>query len=96
MNHPSQRPGPSQGSESGRSAPVSPLLVPMLFGGIVIGFLAGYFFIWWGLVAVVAVLVIAASMVLTGRSRDGATGAVVGVLLGYVGVLLVALFRGVL
>lgn len=97
MNHPSQRPGPSQRSGSGGgSTSVSPLLVPMLFGGIVLGFLAGYFFVWWGLVAVAAVLVIAASMVLTGRSRDGATGAVVGVLLGYVGVLLVALFRGVL
>lgn len=95
MTHPSQRPGPSPAS-GGRSAPASPLLVPMLFGGIVIGFFAGYFFVWWGLIAVVAVLAVAASMVLTGRSRDGATGAVVGVLLGYVGILLVALFRGVL
>lgn len=96
MNHPSQRSGPSQSSGSGGSTPVSPLLVPMLFLGIVIGFLAGYFFTWWGLIAVAAVLVIAASVVLTGRSRDGATGVVVGVLLGYLGIMLVALFRGVL
>ncbi|MDN5600403.1 MAG: hypothetical protein ACTHV2_05900 [Brachybacterium sp.] len=97
MNHSSQRPGPSQRAGSGGgNTPVSPLLVPMLFGGLVIGFLAGYFFVWWGLIAVAAVLVIATSMVLTGRSRDGATGAVAGVLLGYVGILLVALFRGVL
>ncbi|WP_394214754.1 hypothetical protein [Brachybacterium vulturis] len=97
MSHPSQRPGPSQRSGSGDgSTPISPLLVPMLLGGIVIGFLAGYFFVWWGLIVVAAVLVAAASMVLTGRSRDGATGAVVGVLLGYLGVILVALFRGAL
>ncbi|MDN5822149.1 MAG: hypothetical protein L0H74_05275 [Brachybacterium sp.] len=97
MNHPSQRTGSSQGSGSGsRSTPVSPLLVPMLLVGLVIGFVAGYFFLWWGLVAVVAVLVLAAAAVLRDRSRDGATGAVVGVLLGYAGVLLVAFFRGVL
>ena len=75
---------------------MSPLLVPLLFVGLLIGFVAGYFFLWWGLVAVAAVLVVAASMVLTGRSRDGASGAVVGVLLGYLGVMLVALFRGAL
>src|SRR5699024_5466043 len=57
---------------------------------------AGYFFVWRGLIVVAAVLLIAVSTVLTGRSRDGAAGAVVGVLLGYLGILLVALFRGVL
>lgn len=86
-----QRPGSGSGSPT-----VSPLMVPMLFLGLVLGFLAGYFFVWWGLLVVVAVLVIAASMVLTGRSRDGATGVVVGVVLGYAGIILVALFRGAL
>jgi hypothetical protein len=95
MNHPNQRPAP--GADDGRrSRPVSPLMIPMLFLGLVIGFLAGYFFLWWGLVAVAVVLLAAASLVLTGRSRDGATGAVGGVLIGYVGILLVALFRGAL
>ena len=79
-----------------RSTPVSPLLVPMLFLGLLIGFAAGYFLLWWGLLAVVAVCGVAASLVFTGRSRDGATGAVVGVLLGYLGIMLVAWFRGVL
>lgn len=90
MSAPSQRPG------NGGSPTVSPLMIPMLFLGLVLGFLAGYFFLWWGLIVVAAVLLVAATMVLSGRSRDGATGAVVGVVLGYGGLLLVALFRGVL
>lgn len=94
MNHPSQRPDPSQ--RSGGSPTVSPFMIPLLFVGIVIGFLAGYFFPGWGLIAVAAVLLLAVSAVLRGWSRDGATGAVVGVVLGYGGILLVALFRGVL
>jgi hypothetical protein len=40
--------------------------------------------------------VTAFAMVLRGRSRDGATGVIAGVLLGYAGVILVAFFRGVL
>ncbi|MGP9582655.1 hypothetical protein ACT3SQ_11590 [Brachybacterium sp. AOP42-C2-15] len=87
----------TSGQPSGGGSPtVSPLMIPLLFLGIIIGFIAGYFFVWWGLIAVIAVLVAAASMVLTGRSRDGATGAVAGVVLGYAGVILLALFRGVL
>ncbi|MBB5831638.1 hypothetical protein [Brachybacterium aquaticum] len=76
--------------------PISPLMIPMLFAGLVIGFVAGYFFLWWGLIAVLAVVIAAVSFVLRGRSRDGATGIIAGVLLGYVGVLLLALFRGVI
>jgi hypothetical protein len=102
VNHPNQRSG--RGDRSGRSdhdrsrssTPVSPLMVPMLFVGLLVGFVAGYFLLWWGLVAVAAVLAIAASLVLTGRSRDGATGIVTGVVLGYLGIMLVALFRGAL
>lgn len=85
------------GQPSGNGSPtVSPLMIPLLFVGLIIGFIAGYFFLWWGILAVIAVLVAAFMMVLSGRSRDGATGAVVGVLLGYAGVILLALFRGVL
>lgn len=85
------------GQPSGNGSPtVSPLMIPLLFVGLIIGFFAGYFFLWWGILAVIAVLVAAFMMVLSGRSRDGATGAVVGVLLGYAGVILLALFRGVL
>ena len=39
MNHPAQRPDPSQ--RSGGSPTVSPFMIPLLFVGIVIGFLAG-------------------------------------------------------
>lgn len=93
MNHPGQRPErkPGEGSPT-----ISPLMIPMLLLGLVIGFLAGYFLLGWGALVVLAVLVAAVSMVLSGRSRDGATGAVVGVLLGYGGVLALAFFRGVL
>ncbi|MGP9539701.1 hypothetical protein ACT3SP_17000 [Brachybacterium sp. AOP43-C2-M15] len=89
MNRPSEEP-------AGARSTVSPLMIPMLVMGLVTGFLAGYFLLWWGLLLVLAVLVVAVSMVFTGRSRDGATGAVVGVVLGYGGVILLALFRGVL
>ena len=84
------------GRPDGQSPTVSPLMVPLLFLGLVIGFIAGYWLLWWGLRVVAAVLLAAFSMVLRGRSRDGATGAVVGVVLGYGGVILLALFRGVI
>lgn len=96
MNGPSGRPGSAQRPGGGGSPEVSPLMIPMLFLGIVLGFLAGYFLTWLGLLVVGAVLLVAVLMVLSGRNRDGATGAVVGVLLGYLGIMLVALFRGVL
>ena len=51
---------------------------------------------WWGALVVLGVIVAAVSLVLRGRSRDGATGAIAGVLLGYAGVILLALFRGAL
>ena len=86
-----------QSDSTGQQSPtVSPLMIPLLFLGIIVGFLAGYFLVWWGLAVVAAVVLAAVSMVFTGRSREGATGAVVGVLLGYGGIILVALFRGVL
>ena len=89
--------GGSGGSGGGEgTAPVSPLMIPMLMVGLLLGFVAGYFLLWWGAIVVLAVLVTAFAMVLRGRSRDGATGAIAGVLLGYAGVILVAFFRGVL
>lgn len=87
MSSPDPRPGSS-------SPTVSPLMIPLLFLTLLIGFFAGYFLVWWGLLVVAAVLVAAVSMVLSGRSRDGATGAVVGILLGYGAFVLLALFRG--
>lgn len=87
MNRPSE--------ETGQQSPtVSPLMIPLLFLGIIVGFFAAYFLKWWGLAVVAAVVLAAVSMVFTGRSREGATGAIVGVLLGYGGIILVALFRG--
>ncbi|MGP5259174.1 hypothetical protein ACTXMW_10665 [Brachybacterium paraconglomeratum] len=87
--------GASRGSGQ-QPAPVSPLMIPLLVLGLVIGFFSGYFLLWWGALVVLGVIVAAVALVLRGRSRDGATGAIAGVLLGYAGVILVALFRGAL
>lgn len=91
------RQGAGAGRGSGQQpAPVSPLMIPLLVLGLAIGFFSGYFLLGWGALVVLAVIVAAVSLVLRGRSRDGATGAIAGVLLGYAGVILVALFRGAL
>ncbi len=91
------RQGAGAGRGSGQEpAPVSPLMIPLLVLGLAIGFFSGYFLLWWGVLVVLGVIVAAVSLVLRGRSRDGATGAIAGVLLGYAGVILVALFRGAL
>lgn len=91
------RQGAGAGRGSGQQpAPVSPLMIPLLVLGLAIGFLSGYFLLGWGALVVLGVIVAAVSLVLRGRSRDGATGAIAGVLLGYAGVILVALFRGAL
>lgn len=87
--------GASRGSGQ-EPAPVSPLMIPLLVLGLAIGFFSGYFLLGWGALVVLGVIVAAVSLVLRGRSRDGATGAIAGVLLGYAGVILVALFRGAL
>lgn len=75
---------------------VSPTTIPLLLLGLIIGFLAAYFFLWWGLLAVVAVCVVAFARVLAGKSRDAATAAILGVVAGYLIVILLALFRGIL
>ena len=91
------RQGAGAGRGSGQEpAPVSPLMIPLLVLGLAIGFFSGYFLLGWGALVVLGVIVAAVSLVLRGRSRDGATGAIAGVLLGYAGVILVALFRGAL
>ena len=91
------RQGAGAGRGSGQEpAPVSPLMIPLLVVGLAIGFFSDYFLLWWGALVVLGVIVAAVSLVLRGRSRDGATGAVAGVLLGYAGVILLALFRGAL
>ena len=41
------------------STPVSPLMIPLLVAGLAIGFLAGYFLLWWGALVVLAVVVAA-------------------------------------
>jgi len=84
------------GGDDRKPPTVAPLTVPLLFAGLVIGFFSGYFFLLWGLVAVGAVVIRAVSMVLTGRSRDAATGLLVGTVAAYAVVLGVAVFRGVL
>lgn len=86
-------PGRNPGHESPR---VSPTTIPLLLLGLVIGFFAAYFLLWWGLLAVLAVCVIAFTRVLAGKSRDAATAAILGVVAGYLIVILLALFRGIL
>ncbi|WP_010534376.1 hypothetical protein [Brachybacterium squillarum] len=87
-------PGRPEGDR--RSEPVSALMVPLLFLGLVIGFLAGYVLLWWGALVVAAVLVLSLSWVLLGRNRDAVTGLLVGTVIGYLVVLALAFFRGVL
>src|SRR5699024_9568295 len=87
--------GTGQG-EGGGSPKVSPFAVPLLLGGVILGFVAGYVFLWWGLLLVGVVVLAAAAMVFSGRSRDGATAAILGTVAGYGLVLLLAVFRGVL
>lgn len=84
------------GDRDGGSPTVSPVAVPLLLGGVTLGFLAGYIFLWWGLLVVGAVALAAVAMVFSGRSRDGATAAILGTVVGYGLVLLLAVFRGVL
>lgn len=95
MSSSPRRSGPDRGEEQ-QSTPVSPATIPLLFLGLMVGFLSGYFLLWWGLAIVTAVCVGAFAMVMSGRSRDAATGAILGVVAGYGLVMLVALFRGVL
>ncbi|WP_106506660.1 hypothetical protein [Brachybacterium timonense] len=75
---------------------VSALTVPLLLGGVVLGFLAGYFFVWWGTVVVLFVLMGAFSAAIAGRSRDAAAAAALGTVVGYVLVLLLGVFKGVI
>lgn len=95
MNRASDRPGERRAGQ-GAPDPVSPAMIPMLLAGLVVGFASTYFLLWWALVVVLAVLLGAFAWVWKGRDKDAATGAVVGTLLGFVGVILLALFRGAL
>lgn len=92
MTHPHDR----SGQEPGASPTVSILTVPALLGGLVLGFLAGYFLVWWGALVVIAVVMGAFAAVVSGRERDAATALILGTVLGYGGVLLLATFRGAL
>lgn len=89
MSDPGRRPG--EGSST-----ISPAAVPLLLLGLIVGFLAGYFLLWWGLIIVFAVLLGVVAVVVRGGNRDGATGALLGLLAGYGIVILLAAFRGVL
>src|SRR5699024_7809660 len=53
--------GAGQG-EGGGSPKVSPFAVPLLLGGVILGFVAGYVFLWWGLLLVGVVVLAAAAM----------------------------------
>ncbi|EWS82911.1 hypothetical protein [Brachybacterium phenoliresistens] len=94
-----QRPGPGTDPERPEDGVVhvSPLTVPALFLGLVVGFLAAYFFLGWGAFVLVAVVVGALSALVRGsRHREAAIALVLGTAVGYCGVILLALFRGAL
>lgn len=83
--------------EPGAPVEVSPLTVPGLLGGIVLGFLAGYFFLGWGAFVLLLVVLGALGAVLRGSEhREAAFALVLGTALGYGGVILLALFRDAL
>lgn len=82
---------PGQGSPT-----VSAATIPLLFLGLVIGFFAGYFLLWWGVLVVIALSAAAFAAVMAGKSRDAATAAILGVVAGYGILVLLAIFRGVL
>jgi small-conductance mechanosensitive channel len=93
----SGRDGPGRGDRPPQRTPVSAATIPLLFAGIVVGFLVGYFLLGWGAIVVGVVVLGAISLSLTRRVPGDAVGAGVGgLLLGYLGVILLALFRGVL
>lgn len=90
------------GASSREEAPrervvVSPAVVPLLLGCVVIGFFAGYILAWKGAVVVGIVLLVAGVLALRGRgTREPAAAAALGVLVGYALVIALALFRGVI
>lgn len=93
----SQGPGRPSGEDGERrSAPVSPLAVPLLMLGLLVGFLSGYMLLWWGAVIVLVAALIALSMAVSGTHRDAAAALVVGTAGSYLVVMLLAGFRGVL
>ncbi|MGY5764351.1 hypothetical protein ACXET9_04025 [Brachybacterium sp. DNPG3] len=79
-----------------RSPQVSPITVPLLLLGLLVGFFAGYLLAWTGAIVVGVLLLGTLSMVLSGRSRDAAAALAVGAVGGYVIVLALAFFRGVM
>jgi hypothetical protein len=93
--------GPSRPDGPDRDGPRSPQVsagtVPLLFAGIVAGFLIGYFLLGWGAIVVGVLVLGAVSLSLATRvPHEAVGGGVGGLLLGYVGVILLALFRGAL
>lgn len=81
----------------GEASPtVSVLTVPALLVGLLVGFLAAYFLVWWGLPIVLVIAMAAFGAVVAGRERDAATALILGTGLGYAGVILLAVFRGAL
>lgn len=91
----SEHRAPAREDPSEHAPEVSPWAPLALLGGLVIGFLAAYFLVWWGAIVVAAVIGMGVSAVLRGTPhRDAATGAIAGAAIGWLGMLLVAAFRG--
>jgi hypothetical protein len=69
----------------------------LLLGGLVVGFLSCYFLLWWGALVIGVLVLGILSATLAGKlARDAAVGGTLGLVVGYVGVLALAAFRGAL
>lgn len=80
---------------AGEPEPVPLLTVPLLFGGLLLGFFSGYMLMWWGLVIVACAVVMSLAMFWRNQ-RIVAISAAGGTALGYLLLLALALFRGVI
>ncbi len=85
-----------RGTDDGESVSVSPLTVPALLGGLIIGFLCGYLLGWWGAAVIAVIALGAVSGILVGRNRESLGALVLGGVVGYVMVIALAVFRGVI
>lgn len=87
---PDRDPGTASGSVH-----VSPLSIPLLFLGIIVGFVAANVLLGWTAVLILAGAVGAVAVALRGGAhREAAAAGVLGMVLGALGVLLLAFLNG--
>lgn len=96
MNARMKNPHPkSKDAELPEVEPLSPLAPPLLAVGLLLGFFATYFLVWWALI-LVGVLGIATvnAAISDAPRRQPLSALTAGVAIGVVGMLAVAAFRG--